>query len=208
MYPGTIKKQPGINWNDTADNIRENWFGANNQFVSNVQDRDDIGGLGVRTGQPRAVQTIRIPVVPVTLWFHGNGSSVPITQFLRPGVTNVTAVYMGKAHVTGIGGAPANVCLCFSGRTSAPNNPMQFTSSRFPGIETAIGENVVCEVGVAPIPATETLVGNCGQPQLVARYKQPRTFEEITLQIKTLDGTPVTYTDAVIWFYFESERWQ
>lgn len=166
---------------------------------STVNENDRV--LGERRGAPFALDTIRVPTIPLYLVFKDNGGP---TQVLRScSLENITSFYLDKIHITGIVGNPPVLVVKFNARSAKHLNAKSLVVSYEGCVFQDHQDIVLVEGNTAPVHTV-----SFQQAKLVNLYRKPVNIEEISISLQNLDGVRVVYDTLVLIGYLETQHWQ
>lgn len=166
---------------------------------STVNENDRV--LGERRGAPLAIDTIRVPTIPLYLIFKDSGGS---TEILRScSLENITSFYLDKIHLTGIVGTPSVLLVKFNARSAKHLNAKSLVVSYEGCVFQDHQDVVIIEGNTTPIHTV-----SFQQAKLVNLYRKPVNIEEISVSLVTLDGAKVSYDTMILTGYLETQHWQ
>lgn len=179
-------------WHSTA--------GKSSYFTqSTVNENDRV--LGERRGAPLALDTIRVPTIPLYLIFKDRGGSAEVLRSCS--LENITSFYLDKIHLTGIVGTPSVLLVKFNARSAKHLNAKSLVVSYEECVFQDHQDVVIIEGNTTPIHTV-----SFQQAKLVNLYRKPVNIEEISVSLVTLDGDKVSYGTMILTGYLETQHWQ
>jgi hypothetical protein len=156
--------------------------------------------LGAQTGQVFApgFNEQRRPVGNLTFRFFSSAAGENITHNI-PTLTGVTRLELIKVNISGITGSHNNLILDFSNGSQGALKPY----GRLIGVPAARPHCVAVECnGAANVTISQ------GEPLMVESFKEPRTLDHISFDLKNSTGATVLYNECIMWFSLELQSWQ
>jgi hypothetical protein len=179
-------------WNHTA--------GKTSYFTqSTVPEKDRV--LGERRGAPFAVDTVRVPTIPLYLVFKDTGGSAQVLRSCS--LENITSFYIDKIHITGITGTPPVLVVKFNARSAKHLNAKSLVVSYEACVFQDHQDVVIVEGNSSPVHTV-----TFQQPKMVNLYRKPVNIEEISVSLQDLNGVTVPYDTLLLTGFLETQHWQ
>jgi len=199
----SVPQQPKTNLYSTAHEIAAGLVGNGGLFTNRLTDVDDR--TGYRTGQPWALQSLRVPTKTLEVFFKdGDVDNQPISSIPNNPFKNITSVKLKGIHIYGLeSGSYSAYALVFHQENHGfYGNCLQTVGlNKFPTFNTLV------------VPADSSL-GHVTffppEPILLALNMQPQVIERFTVTLKGFgpDPVPVEYSSMMLVLELESELWQ
>ncbi len=184
----------------TVSDIWHSTTGKTSFFTqSTIPEKDRV--LGERRGAPLAVDTTRVPTIPLYLVFKDTGGSAQVLRSCS--LENITSFYIDKIHMTGLVGTPPVIAVKFNARSAKHLNAKSLVVSYEGCVFQDHQDVVLIEGNTTPVHTV-----SFQQPKLVNLYRKPVNIEEISISVQNLDGVRVPYDTLVIMGYLETQHWQ